>query len=90
MTDKTLLFQLREAARVEYDELVRFNLKHAADQLDDAVTKFAAEPTQARLIDVNGFWAHGVRMLDNAGRRKPRNGGNGAGLKEGALLAAVA
>lgn len=85
----TLLFQLREAARVEHDELVKFNLKHAADQLSESCAKFAVDPTTAQLQVVNGYWSHAVRMLDYAGRR---NGGGttGAGLKESALLQKIA
>lgn len=89
MSDTTLLFQLREAARTEADELIKFNLKMIADELDSAIVKFALSATADNLQKVNGHWSHGVRMLDFAGKR-PGNGGRGGAFKEGALLAAAA
>jgi hypothetical protein len=89
MTDKTLLLQLREAARVERDKLIQFNLKLIADELDRDIAAFAKNPTAAALTAVNGKWAQAMRTLSFAGQRNTP-GGNGAGLKEGALLTRVA
>jgi hypothetical protein len=85
----TLMFHLREAARVERDALIKWNLKTIADELDSACTAFAKDRTADNLTAVNGHWAHGVRILDYASKTD-RPGGNGAGLKEGALLQQVA
>lgn len=84
---KPLAAQLQAAARVEYDDLIKFNLQHARDQLVDALGKFEKQPTGDNLTTVNGFFAHGIKMLGNAGKRKPPGG---AGLKEGAQLQKVA
>lgn len=84
---RPLAAQLNEAARREYDELVKFNLNHARDQLVDALGKFDRNPSGDNLVVVNGFWAHGVRMLDYAGKRKPPGG---AGLREAAKLTEAA
>ena len=85
----TLLLQLRDAAKTERDELVRYNLKLIADELDGACTRFATDPTTDNLTAVNGHWVHGVRMLDFASKRGG-SGGSGVGLKEGALLTEAA
>lgn len=90
MKDTSILLTLRDAAKVERDELVRFNLKLIADELADALKANADDPTPANMIKLNGKWAQGMRMLDFAGRRNGAPTGNGAGLKEGALLQVAA
>jgi len=85
----TLLLELREAARVERDQLVKFNLKHVADELAGLIKAFAEDPTDVNLRNLNGKWSYAVRLLGYAGRTGDPNG-KGSGLKEGALLAKVA
>ena len=80
----TLLFQLREAARTEADELVRLNLKLCADELQQSLHNFTLSPTEMNLRLVNGHWIHGVKVLSYAGTRKGPWGGGA--LKEGARL----
>lgn len=89
MENESLLLKLRDAARIEKDELIRFNLKLIADQLDEAIRDFTKVPTGDNLTAVNGYWSHGLRMLSFAGKRNGP-GGAGGGLKEGAKLANVA
>jgi hypothetical protein len=88
-TNPNMIFKLREAARVERDELIKWNLKTIADELDHACTAFAKDQTTENLMAVNCHWSHGVRILGYASKTD-RPGGNGAGLKEGALLQAAA
>ena len=85
----TLLLKLREAARVERDKLIQFNLRLVADELDKAIRAFAADPTATALSFVNGHWANGTRLLTFATTRGD-GGSTGAGLKEGAQLAVAA
>lgn len=88
MLNKSLLFHLREAARIEASEFTKWKLKTTADELDTAITAFAADPTSDNLVTVNGLWSRAYRMLGPDG--VTGGNGNGAGLKEGALLQAVA
>jgi hypothetical protein len=90
MLNKSLLFHLREAARVESNELTKWKLKDVADNLDTAITTFAADPTTDNMIAVNGLWSRAYRMLGPDGVTGGKPGGNGAGLTEGALLQQVA
>jgi len=81
-----LLGQLHEAAKVERDELIKFNLNCCKNEVWDAMRAFEAEPTGDNLVVLNGKWSLGVRLL---GFHTAKNdGGSGAGLMEGARLAA--
>lgn len=84
---RPLAAQLSEAARREYDELIKWNLEHARDQLVDAIGRFEKNPTGENLTLVNGFWIAGIRMLGNAGKRQPPGG---AGLRDAAKLTEAA
>lgn len=84
MLNKTLLFHLREAARVECSEFTKWKLKNVADELDVAITAFATDPTSDNLVTVNGLWSQAYRMLGPDG--VTGGGSSGAGLKEGALI----
>lgn len=88
-TEQTLLLQLRNAAMQERNELVRYNLKLAADLIDQALTRFTADPTTSRLATLQSEWSNGLRVLGYAGKTS-YPGGNGSGLTEGALLAEAA
>ena len=85
----TILLQLREAARAEPDYLVKFNLNLAADTLQNSIGVFGHDPTAENLRVVNGQWAHAARLLKFINERGD-DGGNGAGLKDGAKLQEVA
>lgn len=86
---QTFLLELREAARVEPDHLVKFNLGLVADELTKAIRAFTDNPTAATLTALNSHWAHGWRLLKYATGRSG-GGGNGAGLREPALLTEAA
>jgi len=72
---KSLLLQLRDAAKVERDELTRFNMRTAADELDVALRAFKDAPNGSNLAIINGLWARGVRVLGFATAIDPNPGG---------------
>lgn len=85
--DKSLLLTLFEAAQVDRDELTRFQLRAARNDLDAAIIGLGKTFTPDAMIAVNGAWAHAMRVLDRA--RGPAGGPvSGGGLKDGAMLAA--
>jgi hypothetical protein len=65
--DQSLSPQLRQASQNERDELVRFQLRQAADELDDALRAFTFTPSSNHLATLQGMWARGIRTLGNAG-----------------------
>jgi hypothetical protein len=67
-----LVTQLRDAAVLERDELVRFKLKESADNLLAALVNFSTVPTGELLATLNSEWAHGVRILGTAGLQVAR------------------
>lgn len=73
--DVSLLLQLRNAAKVERDELIKFKMRRAADDLDVALKTFTIAPNGANLLAVNGLWASGVRVLGFATVTDPQDGG---------------
>lgn len=81
-----LLAQLHQAAAVETDHLVKYNLNLCKNELWTAFRKFEERPSGDNLVELNGAWAHGVRVLNFATDPAP-NGRPGAGLKAGAELA---
>lgn len=88
MTDKSMLLILREAAQVERNTLTKYHLRNSADDLQAAMLAFAALPSREHMQALNGCWARATRMLSQAGKSPPIGGAGGAGLKEGAQLAA--
>jgi hypothetical protein len=84
--DASILLQLRELARAQPDQLVRNSLQRTADDLQSAIAQFGSLPTPDNLATVNGLYARAVFLLGM--HNTPRTGGNGAGLREGARLAA--
>jgi hypothetical protein len=83
----SFLKELRDAARVESNEVVRWKLNMLADTLQQAIQQLAVEPTQTTMEAVNGLWAHAARAL-SAHKPIGDNTSRGAGLREGARLAA--
>jgi hypothetical protein len=65
--DLDIRSQLRFASQTEADELVRFKLRGAADELDAALKLFHIAPTGEHLCSLVGLWAHGKRCLNQAG-----------------------
>jgi hypothetical protein len=61
----TFLLQLRDAAKDCSNVDYRAKLRQAADSVDVAIRKFAADSTQERMIDLNGAWSHAQRVLKN-------------------------
>lgn len=71
---RTLLLELRDAAKVEPDAVKRQILLDIADDLDDAIYNFSEYPSTENLTDVNGCWASGVRALGYASHLDPDGG----------------
>jgi hypothetical protein len=69
--DKSILLQLRNAAKVEVDELKRFKMRDAADKIQAATNIFKDAPCSNHLRDLVGAWTSGVRAL---GLATPVNG----------------
>lgn len=89
MTARTFLLELREAARVELDHVVKFDLGLVADEITAALRALAADPTDANMQALNGHWAHGKRLLNYATKRG--GGGPGGGkMTDPALAAEIA
>jgi hypothetical protein len=65
--DLDIRSQLRFASQTEADELVRFKLRGAADELDVALRTFTVAPTGEHLCSLVGLWASGKRILNQAG-----------------------
>lgn len=61
--DQSLLDQLRDAARVECNELTRHQIRETADELGVALAAFRDQQTGDRLEKINGLWTKGVRLL---------------------------
>lgn len=59
--------QLRFASQNEQDELVRFKLRSAADELEVALHVLAMMPSGDALAKVVGLWTAGKRALERAG-----------------------
>lgn len=70
-----LLLELRNAAMIERDTMVKFSMQTAADALDVAMRDFKASATDDTLRAVNGAWVHGHRMLDRASPPADHPGG---------------
>jgi len=83
---KSMMGLLREKALIESDYLIAFNLRETADAMAAAVKDFNEHPTPDTLRKINGLWSRGSRYLNVADA--PNGGHTGAGLKEGARLAA--
>lgn len=58
-----ILFDIREAARTDVDQTVRYALRTAADGLEKALNLLATDPTRANMQDVNGMWAYACQLL---------------------------
>lgn len=69
MTEKTFLFELRDAARVMENADYRGMLKAVADSLDSAIESFHSHPTNETLAEVQGLWAKALRIF----QRRPDN-----------------
>jgi hypothetical protein len=73
--DKSLLLQLRDAAKVERDELTRFNMRTVADDLSVAIRAFQTTPTGTNLTTLQGLWVRGIRVLSFANPIDPSTSG---------------
>lgn len=87
--DESLLLRLRQAAMVERNELTRFQMREAADNLSIAIGHLNEVPTTLAMQNLNGRWMVALRVLGRA-NGSPDDGQNGSGLKDGALLAVAA
>lgn len=72
--EKSLVLQLRDAAKLEIDELKKFKMRDAADRIQAATNIFAGAPTSEHLRVLNGAWVSGIRALNLA---TPINGPTG-------------
>lgn len=59
----TFLAEIRGVALVERDELTRKLMRDVANDIELAVKKLAADPTDLNLQKVNGFWARAHRVM---------------------------
>lgn len=73
--DTSLLLQLRDAAKVERDELTRFRMRQTADALSQAIAAFKDSSNCNTLTEVNAQWARGIRVLGFATAVDPNGGG---------------
>lgn len=73
---KSLLLQLRDAARVEHSEMERHQMRECADKLDALITRFRDFKDGDDLFQINGLWALGIRLLRNAKTLDPAPGGS--------------
>ena len=55
---------LRNAAMVEANVDMRYALKGAADVLEKAIDDMSNYGNAAAMIELNGAWAYGVRLLN--------------------------
>ena len=83
----SFLLELRNAAKIEREEGIRFNLKLLADELQSALKALVSAPTADNMKTVNGKWAQAYCLLE-AVKNRPGSDPSGAGLKEDARLAA--
>ena len=72
--DKSLVLQLRDAAKLEVDELKRFKMHDAADRIQAATNIFKDSPSNSTLRVLNSSWISGIRALNLA---TPINGPTG-------------
>lgn len=61
---------LRDAAMVETNPDLHYTLRGVADLLDNAIEEFAENRNAYSLRDLQGIWAHAVRVLK--AHREPR------------------
>lgn len=85
--EKTILLLLRESAMTNRNEQYRMTVRKCADELDKAINKFAADPTYSNLVEVNGLFSLGDRIMNKLQPKDDPSTPGGA-LKEGARLAA--
>lgn len=78
LPEKTILLLLRESAMTNRSEQYRETARTCADQLDKAISKFAADPTYDNLIDVNGLFALGHRIMEKLQPSDDPSGKGGA------------
>lgn len=72
--EKSLVLQLRDAAKLEIDELKKFKMRDAADRIQIATEAFSAAQTTNNMRNLNGAWVSGIRALNLA---TPINGPTG-------------
>ncbi len=63
---KSFLLELRDLAKRESNLLTKKQMTDAADRLDYAITTLFQLPTRERMINLNGAWAHALRMANRA------------------------
>lgn len=85
-TSKTLLFLLRESAKVNPNQEYQILARTIADHLEVAIREFFKVPNYDNLIMVNALWSHGHKILKDRPSTAPSD--QGGLLKEGARLAA--
>lgn len=86
MTEKTFLFELRDAARQMENLDYRLMMKEVADQLASAIDSFHNHSTNETLAEVQGLWAKATRIYN----RRPDNAPPPAPLAPAIELRAVA
>lgn len=59
----SLMLQLRNAARAEYNKTIREGMSAAADDIQAALTAFKTSGISEDLAALNGAWARGTLWL---------------------------
>jgi len=85
--EKTIIFELNDAARLTPNMEHRRALKDMALNIGVAVDSLASTPTTEKMIALNGLWVRAVCLLGQVQNAKPP-AGNGGAEREGARLAA--
>jgi hypothetical protein len=83
-----LIAELRDAARQCSNYSYRRLLQDAADILRALVKRMAEDPTDERLMALNGAWVNGLRILNATPSEAPPNPFSGAGTVEELRMAA--
>jgi hypothetical protein len=86
ITERTVLFRIRDAARTCPDRSLQLRLKDIADELKAALKALADSPIDTNLQLLNGLWVRAWRLLELV-KVLPDPSGGGS-LREEARLAA--
>jgi hypothetical protein len=81
------LLELREVARKCPNVLRRKQLQNLADDIQRLVKLLAENPVNSTMVELNAAWAQAWRVKIICQNETPPSG-NGAGMKDGARLAA--
>lgn len=64
MKNDSIILALRSAAMKEYRVDMANTLRNVADRLDTQAKLVVEKMSQANMIELNGLYAHGLRLLE--------------------------